>query len=572
MEHVKSYNLWLEKLGDNPRFTEEFLRLQHNNDEIYDSFYKSLNFGTGGLRGKMGIGTNRMNVYTVGQATQGLANHLLEHNKSTAIKVAIAYDSRNYSDLFARVTATVLAANGITVYMYDELMPTPMLSFAVRHHGCQAGVVITASHNPKEYNGYKVYGSDGAQLTAEMSDGVLTEITAVDLFNDVKNMSLPRALSKGLVHLMGEDTVDAYLDILEKNAPEPDILREQPIKVVYTPLNGSGNRPVRSILHRMGVSDLTPVAEQELPNGDFPTCPYPNPEDKNALELGLKLSQELGADLLIATDPDSDRTAIAVRHKSDYRILSGDEMGVMFLDYLLCVMTEKGTQPKDGICVKTIVSTPMTDRVAESHGVKFIDVLPGFKNIGEQIALLEEKDETDRFIFGFEESYGYLAGCYIREKDGVQAALLAAQMTAHHKKKGKTVIDRLKELQDLHGYYYSTVKTETFEGAEGAKTMADIMQAIGTNPPKHIDDCKVLSTENYMTGKLITPESMAALPYPTAPIITFKLDGGHRVIIRPSGTEPKLKMYFTAVADSIENSMAVAEGLVQSLRDIIFKG
>ena len=436
----EKYKLWCEKAVGDPDLIKELERIDGNSEAISDAFYKDLEFGTGGLRGVIGAGTNRMNIYTVGKASQGLAAYV--NSVSQNGRIAVAYDSRIKSDLFAKTAAAIFAANGIKVYIYKELMPTPMLSFAVRRLKCDAGVVVTASHNPAKYNGYKAYGPDGCQLGLEAADYVLSIMNKVDIFDDVKTIDFDTAVAEGKIEYIGEDIIEEYLNCVLacRVAPEADV---KSLNVIYTPLHGSGNKPVRSILKKIGVTDVTVVPEQELPDGNFPTAPYPNPEIRQAFECALKLADELKPELLLATDPDCDRVGIAVRDGEEYKLLSGNDVGALLLDFVLARRKENGTLPENPLAVKTIVTTELCRKIAEGYGCELVDVLTGFKFIGEQITMLEANGEENRFVFGFEESYGYLGGTYVRDKDAVIASMLICEMVAYYKAQGKNLIEVL---------------------------------------------------------------------------------------------------------------------------------
>lgn len=595
---------WLDQKDLDAALRKELLEITDKED-LHDRFYRELEFGTGGLRGILGAGTNRMNIYTVRKATQGFANYLNLHYgqgsdqySGNAPAVAIAYDSRNNSRLFAAEAAGVLAANGIKAYLYKELMPTPALSFAVRQFGCCAGIMVTASHNPSKYNGYKVYNDEGCQLTLEAADEVLSHIGKVDLFRDVKIISG----DTNLIEPISEEAAKAYLAAVMKESTGADC---SDLSVVYTPLNGTGNVPVRKILDRIGVKQVTIVKEQELPDGNFPTCPYPNPEKKEALALGLalceKLSKEGNApDLLLATDPDCDRVGIAVRHadetgKAEYQLISGNETGVLLLDYICTVRGQagenasaaEGTQsvacpakpmPRNPIAIKTIVTSKMADKVAKNYGVAMIDVLTGFKFIGEQIGILEAAGEEDRYIFGFEESYGYLAGAYVRDKDAVNASMLICEMAAYYKKAGKTLVDRLNELYETYGYYKNDLMEFTFEGAAGMEMMNAIMSAFRAEAPARIIDRKVIEIADYkLSQRRILGGSktcdlsvgMRPIKLPKSDVLEYVLEDGSSIIVRPSGTEPKLKIYLSAKGGSREESEEIIGRLKAELAEII---
>lgn len=597
-------NRWLDQKDLDNTLKEELLGIS-DQGEIYERFYRELEFGTGGLRGILGAGTNRMNIYTVRKATQGFADYLNRHYGSESGNasgegpaVAIAYDSRINSHRFAVEAACVLAANGIKAYLYTELMPTPALSFAVRYLKCSAGIMVTASHNPSKYNGYKAYNEAGCQLTLEAADEVLSLINQVDLFDDVKTLACDLNLSeqipdriyaadesgRTLIEPISEEVKEAYLAAVRKESTGADC---SDLSVVYTPLNGTGNLPVRKIMEMVGVRKVSVVAEQELPDGNFPTCPYPNPEKKEALSLGLALCQKLSEegnapDLLLATDPDCDRVGIAVRHKDDagkedYQLISGNETGILLLDYICTVRGEAGTMPKEPIAVKTIVTSKMTDQVAKNYGVVMIDVLTGFKFIGEQIGFLEEKGEEGRYIFGFEESYGYLSGAYVRDKDAVNASMLICEMTAYYKKAGKTLVDRLNELYEKYGYYKNDLMEFAFEGAAGMEKMSSIMGSLRESHPVRIIDRKVVEIADYHLsqrrilggGSCDLAVGMRPIGLPKSDVLEYVLEDGSSIVIRPSGTEPKLKIYLSAKGVSREDSDEIVRRLKAELNEMI---
>lgn len=566
--YQQKYNLWLQRAIADNDLQIELKSIENNSEAISDRFYKDLEFGTGGLRGEIGAGTNRMNVYTVGKATQGLAEYVLSVNKNGS--VAVAYDSRIKSDVFAKHTASILAANGIKVYIYKELMPTPMLSFAVRHFGCEAGVVITASHNPAKYNGYKAYGSDGCQLNLEASKYVLSIMNKVDIFEGVKSMNFDEAVNNGLIEFIDESVIEAYLDKVQECSVAKDIDVSK-LNVIYTPLHGSGNKPVRAILDRIGIKNVTVVKEQELPDGNFPTAPYPNPEIKQPFEIALNLAKEINPDLLLATDPDCDRVGIAVKHNGEYKLMSGNEVGVLLLQYVLERRTASGTMPKNPIAVKTIVTTDACIPVAEKYGCELINVLTGFKFIGEQIGLLEQKGEDKRYVFGFEESYGYLAGSYVRDKDAVVASMLICEMVAFYKEQGLDLVEVLENLYKQYGYYFASQKNFTFEGESGMKKIAAILESLRNTPPAEICGIKVTQIDDYEKSETLYTEnnSIKEITLPKSNVICFKLSDGSSLIARPSGTEPKIKFYLSAVADTREEAQNKLEQLETSCEEFI---
>lgn len=564
----EKYKLWLERAVKDKDLTEELLSISGDDNAISDRFYKDLEFGTGGLRGEIGAGTNRMNVYTVGKATQGLAEYVNSVNKSGS--VAIAYDSRNKSQIFAHTTAEILAANGIKVYIYKELMPTPMLSYAVRYFGCDAGVVITASHNPAKYNGYKAYGSDGCQLNLEASNYVLSIMNKVDIFDGVKSVNFDDAIKEGKIEYIEQSAIESYLDEVQKCSVSSDIDLSG-LNVIYTPLHGSGNKPVRAILDRIGIKNVTVVPEQELPNGNFPTAPYPNPEIKQAFELALGLADKVNPDLLLATDPDCDRVGIAVKHNDKFQLMTGNDVGALLFEYILIRRKANGTLPENPIAVKTIVTTELCKKIAAEHSCQLRDVLTGFKFIGEQIGILEKTGEDNRYIFGFEESYGYLAGSYVRDKDAVVASMLICEMVAYYKREGKTLIDVLESIYNKYGYYYCSQKNYTFEGESGMKKIASIMENLRTNPPKEILGLKVVKINDYSAAisKDIQNNTQTVIDLPKSNVLGFYSEDGTSFLARPSGTEPKIKFYLNSVAKTAEECKLKLTGLEELTKEFL---
>ena len=564
------YKLWCEKAVDDADLIPELKSIEGNDSEIEDRFAISLKFGTAGLRGVIGAGTNRMNVYTVRQATQGLADYVNQEFKNGS--VAIAYDSRIKSDIFAKEAAGVLAANGIKVYIYPELMPTPMLSFAVRELKCDSGIVITASHNPAKYNGYKVYGSDGCQMPPQAADIVLEKISHVDVLSGAKVIDFEEGISSGKIEYISQAVFDKYLEKVKEQSIHPEIVAESGLKVVYTPLNGTGNKPIRQILKNIGVKDVTVVPEQELPDGNFPTCPFPNPEIKEALQKGLELSYEIKPDLLLASDPDADRMGIAVPDgNGDFVLFSGNEVGALLLEYICHERTKLGTMPENPITVKTIVSTDIIAKIAEAYNVEMIEVLTGFKFIGEQIGMLEEKNEEDRYIFGFEESYGYLAGSYVRDKDAVVASMLVCEMTAFYRTQGISLIQARENLYKKYGNFVHTQKSFICEGLSGMEKMADIMIALRQNPPLEIGGLKVLAIADYKEGikKNLKNNEKEEITLPKSDVISFVLENNAKVIIRPSGTEPKIKAYYTTTDKDRQKAEELEEIISADFKKII---
>ncbi|MEA4911231.1 MAG: phospho-sugar mutase [Oscillospiraceae bacterium] len=563
------YKKWLTKAQD-PRIHEELAAIEGNKEEILSRFGAELTFGTAGLRGILGAGENRMNVYTVRRATQGLADSVNERYGGGC--VAISYDSRNMSREFARESAGVLAANGITAYIYDRLMPTPMLSFAVRELKAKAGIMITASHNPAIYNGYKAYGADGCQMTTEDASAVYDRICRVDIFDGVKTKDFNEGIADGSIKYISKFVIEQYYNEVLKCKTSKTVCEAYPIRIVYSPLNGTGNEPVRRIFEELGLSDVFVVEQQEKPDGDFPTCPYPNPETKEALALGLALCEEKKPDLFIATDPDADRVGVAFRERDGgYRILSGNEVGVLLLNYIIEARTANCTMPRDPVAVKSIVSTGLADEIAKRGGVEMITVLTGFKYIGEQILFLEQKGEADRFIFGFEESCGYLAGSYVRDKDAVLAAMLLCEMTSYYKARNKTPLDVLSELYETYGYYVHKVVNAEFAGIDGAAQMQSVMGRLYAHYPEAIAGWRVTSAANYKTRvrRSLTLGTESPIALPSADVVEFLLENGATVMVRPSGTEPKMKLYLSAREKSLEESRAVIDKLAVGAKELI---
>jgi len=555
------YTTWCQKAVDDPDLLPELLEVENNEEEIRDRFYRDLEFGTGGLRGVLGAGTNRMNVYTVRRATQGLANYVKASFDQPS--VAISYDSRIKSIKFAEAAASVLAANGIKVHIYRELMPTPCLSWAVRALKCSAGIMVTASHNPSKYNGYKAYGADGCQITLEVAEQVINEINSLDMFNDVKYCDFDQAVADGMVSYIDQNIIEEYYTNVLAQRIHTDLCAQSGLKIVYTPLNGTGNKPVREILSRIGIKDVTVVKEQENPDGHFPTCPYPNPEIREALELGLKYCDEVKPDLLLATDPDADRVGIAVPDGDDYALFSGNEVGAMLLEYICSQRKANGTLPENPICVKTIVTTDLVKAIAKEYGVEVIEVLTGFKFIGEQIGLLEEKGEENRYVFGYEESYGYLSGTYVRDKDAVVASMLICEMAAYYRTQGISMLQARENMYKKYGIFRHSLQSFAFEGESGMNKMNSLMQELRDNHPTEIGGLKVVSVSDYKTSETldVATGEKTAITLPKSNVLVFDLEQGAKVVIRPSGTEPKIKSYYTATGDTMADAVAVEEKL-----------
>lgn len=567
MDIVKLYESWCENATEDKDIVKELCDIKNNEEEIHDRFYTSLTFGTAGLRGVIGAGTNRMNIYVVRQATQGLANYVL--NKYGSGSVAISHDSRIKADLFMIEAARVLAANGIKVYITSELQPTPVLSYLVRYFKCQAGIMVTASHNPAKYNGYKAYGEDGCQMTDAAATAVYDEICKLDMFSDVKITDFDEAVKSGMIEYVDDSVYDSYLEKVLEQQINPGACKGADLKVVYTPLNGTGNKLVRKVLDKIGVEKVIIVKEQELPDGNFTTCPYPNPEIREALQKGLELCEKEQPDLLLATDPDADRVGIAVKDSDgSYRLISGNENGVMLTNYILSCKKEQGTLPEHPVVVKTIVTTKLINKLCDKYGCELKNVLTGFKYIGEIILNLEKNNEEDRYLFGFEESYGYLSGTYVRDKDAVVASMLVCEMAAYYKKQGKSLARVIDELYNEFGYYINQTYSFEFEGAAGMQKMADIMANIRNNIPEKIDEYKVIRVCDYQLKKEfdLVGDDNVEIHLPTSNVISLNLEGDNCVIIRPSGTEPKIKLYITAVGKSHNDAVEICNRLVESAK------
>ena len=549
--YKEMYSRWLAANLDDPDLKPELESIQNDDAAIQDRFAVALKFGTAGLRGVIGAGTNRMNVYVVRQATQGLANWVKTQGGTQT--VAISYDSRIKSDVFAKAAAEVLAANGVKVRIYSALMPVPALSFATRYYNCNAGIMVTASHNPAKYNGYKAYGPDGCQMTDEAADIVYAEIQKTDILTGAKTMPFAEGLEKGIIEYVGDDCINALYEAIEARSIRPGICKTAGLKLVYSPLNGSGLVPVTHVLHDIGITDITVVPEQEKPDGNFPTCPYPNPEIREAMQKGLELCDEVHPDLLLGTDPDCDRCGTAVPDgKGGYRLITGNEMGIILLDYICRTRKALGTMPEHPVAVTTIVSTDMATPVAAKYGVELRRTLTGFKFIGEQIGLLEAAGEVDRYIFGFEESYGYLSGAHVRDKDAVNATLLVCEAAAWYAKQGMTLLDVINQLYAEFGCYRNALHSFAFEGESGMHTMDAIMKQLRQTPPTAIGGIAVESVVDY---------NAEGTGLPKANVLEFRLAGGAKLMVRPSGTEPKIKVYLSAVAPTEAAADAINDTL-----------
>ena len=558
--YLDEYKRWSQAQLEDPALTKELAQIAGDDDQIKERFAVALKFGTAGLRGVLGAGTNRMNIYVVRQATQGLANWVKTQGGNQL--VAISYDSRINSDVFAKEAAKVLAANGIKVRIYDALMPVPALSFATRYYGANAGIMITASHNPAKYNGYKAYGPDGCQMTDDAAAVVYAEIQKTDVLAGSKLVSFEEGLASGMIQYVEDACKEALYDAIKARSVRPGLCKTAGLKLVYSPLNGSGLVPVTRVLHDIGITDITIVPEQQYPDGNFPTCPYPNPEIFEALHLGLELAKKSGADLMLATDPDADRVGIAIKcPDGSYELVSGNEVGVLLLDYICQGRIENGTMPKNPVAVKSIVSTPLADAVAKSYGVEMRNVLTGFKWIGDQIARLEKAGEVERFIFGFEESYGYLAGPYVRDKDAIIGSMLICEMAAYYRSIGSSIKERLEAIYAKFGRYLNKVDSFEFPGLSGMDKMAAIMDSLRKDPPAEIGGYKVTKVTDY--------EKSEETGLPAANVLIYALDGGATVVVRPSGTEPKIKTYFTTLGKDLAEAQTQKDKLAEALKPIL---
>ncbi|MGI6020890.1 MAG: phospho-sugar mutase [Lachnospiraceae bacterium] len=558
--YTDDYKRWQNAGIEDVDLRTELDRIEGNDEEIKDRFAVALAFGTAGLRGVLGAGTNRMNIYVVRQATQGLANWVKTQGGTQT--VAISYDSRIKSDVFAKTAAGVLAANGINVRIYDAIMPVPALSFATRYYDCNAGIMVTASHNPAKYNGYKAYGPDGCQMTDDAAAIVYEEIQKTDVLTGAKYISFAEGVEKGLIKFCGDDCKNALYEAIESYQVRPGLCKTAGLKLVYSPLNGSGLVPVTTVLGHIGITDITIVPEQEYPNGYFTTCSYPNPEIYAALEKGLELAKETGADLMLATDPDADRVGIAMKcPDGSYELVTGNEVGVLLLDYICAGRIENGTMPERAVAVKSIVSTPLADAVAENYGVELRSVLTGFKWIGDQIAGLEAAGEVERFIFGFEESYGYLAGPYVRDKDAVIGSMLICEMAAYYRSIGSSLKERLEEIYAKYGRYLNKVDSFEFPGLTGMDKMSGIMQEIRNNPMTEIAGYKVVKFTDYRK-----PEETGL---PSANVLIFALENGSTVVVRPSGTEPKIKIYYTTLGKDLAEAEEMKAVLAEAVKPLL---
>lgn len=566
MDYMENYKIWCEKATEDEKVAEELVAIKDDNDAIYERFYTPLKFGTAGLRGVLGAGTNRMNIYVVRQATQGLANYIKKKYGTGA--VAISHDSRINSDVFKIEAARVLAANGIKAYITEELQPTPVLSFLVRELGCVAGIMVTASHNPAKYNGYKAYGEDGCQMTDVAAGMVFDEIEKLDMFDDIKLCDFERAVADGEIEYVKDAIYDRYVAEVEKNQVNAGVCKGADLSVVYTPLNGAGNKLVRRVLSDIGVEQVYVVKEQELPDGNFTTCPFPNPELEEALQKGLELCAEKHPDLLLATDPDSDRVSIAARRDDGtYRLFTGNETGALLTEYILSSRRAADSLPEHPLVVKTIVTTKIIEAICKKYTCEMVDVLTGFKYIGEVILGLEQKGEEERYIFGFEESCGYLAGTYVRDKDAVVASQLVCEMAAYYKKQGKSLVDMIEALYREYGYYINTTLNFYFDGAAGMQKMSDIMNGLRENAPTAIAGYPVVAKADYKLSVATDLKTGATdtINLPKSNVLSYTLEGGHCCIVRPSGTEPKIKIYITAIGDSYDNAELITDQISKDM-------
>ncbi|MEG0166149.1 phospho-sugar mutase [Anaerorhabdus sp.] len=560
MKIQKEYEKWLEKATKDTDLIEELISIKDNEDSIVDAFYTDLTFGTGGLRGVIGAGTNRVNVYTIAKASHGLANYINKNFESEDKRIAVSYDSRIKSELFAEISCAVFAANGIETHIYKELMPTPCLSFAVRELNCAAGIMVTASHNPAKYNGYKVYGSDGCQITTEAASDIYNEIKNVDIFSDSKSIEFQIGVQNGMIKYIEDDVYTKFINCVKNEtmiSTEEKI--DKNVSIVYSPLNGTGLKPVLRVLNESGYTNIKVVEEQKYPDGHFPTCPYPNPEIQEAMALGIEYAKKYQAELLLATDPDCDRVGIAVKDSNnEYQLITGNEVGLLLFDYICARRIALGKMPKEPVVVKTIVTTDLTDKIAEYYGVKVVNVLTGFKFIGEQIGKLEKENKESSYIFGFEESYGYLSGTYVRDKDAVNGAFLICEMFSYYKSKGISLIDKLNELYNRFGYCLNTLHSYEFEGPSGFNKMQEIMNTFRSNNEiLGLDIKDVIDYSNGIDG------------LPKSNVIKLLLNDDSTIVVRPSGTEPKLKIYLSLLVQHKEDGYELEDLLVNNLNTIL---
>ncbi|MBU3217124.1 phospho-sugar mutase [Clostridium estertheticum] len=573
MTYKEKYEKWINSNFIDVELKKEISQLQ-DEKEIEDRFYKDLEFGTGGLRGIIGAGTNRMNIHTIGKATQGLSDYL-KSKHTGKISVTIAYDSRNMSIEFAKAAAETLCGNGISVNLFEELTPTPILSYAVRQLKSKAGIVITASHNPKEYNGYKVYGEDGGQVTDEVANDIITCVGSVEDFSKVKNMGFDNAKQNGILKIIGENIYLSYMDKVKNLTIRKDLVNKyaSDLKIIYTPIHGSGNLPVRRVLKELGYNNVFVVKEQEMPNGDFPTVPYPNPEEPKVFELALEMASDINPDIIFGTDPDCDRIGVVVKgDEGKYKVLSGNQTGVLLSNYILNSLSETDQLPKDGVVIKTIVTTDMVDNISKKYNVEVLDVLTGFKYIGEKIKEFEKTCEKD-FIFGFEESFGYLAGNFVRDKDAVIAAMLICEMTLYYKNKGLSLYDALIDIYKEHGYYKESLVSIELKGKDGADKISNILENLRNSKKESINNNRIVKKMDYKLGlemDLIS-RTEKSIKLPKSNVLKFVLEDGSWFVVRPSGTEPKMKIYLSVKGDSLENASKKIIDLRKNVMVIIDK-
>lgn len=566
MSYQEEYKKWETNLFFDEQTRKELEAIKENEKEIEDRFYKELEFGTAGLRGIMGAGTNRMNKYTVGKATQGLAN-FIKKEKGEQRGVAISYDSRNNSKYFSEISALVLNANGIKTYLFENIAPVPELSYSVRKLKCIAGIMITASHNPPKYNGYKVYAEDGAQITAPIDKQIMDEVKKIQNYEEIKTISKEEAVEKGLYNTIGKEIEDNYIEEIKKQLQNKEIIQKQAnLSIVYTPLYGAGNVPVQRVLKEIGFTNVHIVKEQEQPDGNFPTVEYPNPEDKKAFTLALELAQKVNAEIVLATDPDSDRLGVYVKHKNEYIGLTGNMSALLILEYILSQRKEQNTLPQNPAIIKSIVSSTMAEPIAKYYGIQLFEVLTGFKYIGEKIKEFEENKKYN-FIFGYEESYGCLAGDYARDKDGVAAVALLCEATAYYKEKGISLWEQMLNLYEKYGYYKEGVKQITLEGIDGAEKIKTTMENLRKNPPKEIGGYAVKKIRDYQTQTIINVETNESekITLPVSNVLYYELEEDGWVAVRPSGTEPKIKYYIGVKGTSLEDAEERLEKIQKSI-------
>ena len=573
MDYIKKYQEWLESNEIDEETKSALLKIKENDEEVKDSFYKELEFGTAGLRGIVGPGTNRMNKYTVGKATQGLANYIVKNNGQNR-GVAIAYDSRNMSEEFSKLACLILNANGIKTYRFESLRPTPELSFAVRELNCISGIVITASHNPPKYNGYKVYWEDGAQISYPVDEEITKEVNSIKNYSEIKQITEEEAVKKGLYNVIGEEIDNKYIEYLKSMSLNPDIIKKQAkdIKIVYTPLHGTGKKLATRILDELGFSNVYVIKEQAEPDGNFPTVAYPNPEDPAAFDFALKLAKDVNADIVIANDPDADRIGLHVKDSKtgEYILFNGNMIGLTVAEYLISQKREKGLLEKNTALIKTIVSSNMTDRICEKNGVELFEVLTGFKNVAAKIREFE-KENSYKCIMGYEESYGCLVGDKVRDKDGIAAMMLLAEAAAYYKEKGFTLWDNMLNMYKTYGYYRESQIAITLEGADGAQKIKDMMENVRSNPPKNVGDYKVLKLRDYLNGTVTDciEEKTYSEDLPKSNVLYFELDNDFWCCMRPSGTEPKIKFYMGVKGEGLDNANVLVEGLKEGMKKLM---